>query len=197
MTTAGTNITKADTAPGILAQFQSQITDFVNAQSKWASDGTNPFYYNYPLGGYYVASDSWGGYVPLKAGQTVSTAPDAGSLPSADIVASQVDLALRNAAVALSNARQMHLQKYYYDPAFALILWADFGVVLGHLTDNFQMATPGSGLSAGTDVVASTVDTFVNTLDATLTAHRNSTVTFQEYWCHAACHSSHSSRNRR
>lgn len=200
MTAPDTRITKADTATGILAQFQSQVTDFVNAVSTWyTGGGTNNFLTNYPLGGYYISSTSFGGSAPLKAGQTVSSEPDASALTDAKVLASAVELALRNAVVSLSNARQFHLRKYYYDFSYALVLWADFGAQIGHLTDAYRIAIGSvpTGLTTDTPVDASSLDAYVTILDNTLSAHRGSTQDFNEYWCHSACHSSHSSRNRR
>lgn len=198
MTTANTTITKADTAPGILAQFQTNVTDVVNAASKWSTDSTDPFLGNYPLGGYYVSGTNFGGADPLAAGQTISSVPDAGSLPDARVVALEVENALRNACVTLSRARQINLQKYYYDAVFNLILWADFGVVLANLAAaQAGIGSFSTGLTTNTAVNAGSLDSYVTTLDGQLAAVRTSTAVYQEYWCHAACHASHSSRNRR
>lgn len=198
MAYAAYDVQKADTGlgTGVLEHFQTNVTNVINGYGKWATDGYNPFYSNYPLGGYYLYSDSWGGYTPLKAGQAVTSAPDTGSLPSAAIVLSELTMALRNASVALSNARQLHLTKYYYDQYYNAVLWADFGVALAHMTDNFRMGDPGGGIAGG-DVTAAGVNAFSTTLWNVLSAHRASTVGFVEYWCHSACHSNHSSRNRR
>lgn len=196
MTTANTNITKSDSAPGALAQFQTNIANGINAAGKWATDAYNPFYGNYPLPGYWLYSDSWGGYTPLKAGQEVSSQPNPWDLPSANIVLGELDWALRSASVALSNARQLHLVKYYYDQYYNAVLWADWGVVLGHMTDNFRMGDPGGSIGGG-DVTAAGIDNFVTWLGAVLGGHQANTVNFVEYWCHSACHSNHSSRNRR
>lgn len=196
-------ITKDD-APvdgsGILAQFQDQVTDLVNGLSTWyLSGGTNNFLSNYPLGGYYISSTNFGGSAPLKTGQSVSNEPEPSALTDAKVLASEVELALRNAVVALSNARQFHLRKYYYDSVYTLILWADFGTNVGHLTDTYRIALGSvpTGLTTNTPVDASSLDTYVNTLDTTLSTHRTTTVDFNEYWCHSACHASHASRNRR
>jgi hypothetical protein len=195
-------ITKDDTpvdGSGILAQFQSQVTDFVNAQSKWNLSGTNNFLGNFPLGGYALYSTNFGGSAPLKAGETISNAPDSTSLPNVKVLASEVETALRNAVVVLSNAREFHLRKYYYNSVWTPVLWADFGVQLGHLTDTYRLAlgSVSTGLATETPVDASDLDGYVTTLDGELTSHRTNTLDFNEYWCHSACHSSHSSRNRR
>jgi hypothetical protein len=207
MTTSNTLITKEDTPPGILAQFQTQVTDVVNGLSKWNIGGTNEFLYNAPVLSFAIDSTNFGGSAPLKAGSTVSTEPTASALSDVKVSAEDavfgVETVLRNAVVALSNARQHRLRKYYYNAVYTLILHADYGVQMGHLTDTYRIAlgsvptSPAPNVQLNSPVSASTLDAYVTTLDGILTAHRANTVDFNEYWCHSACHSSHSSRNRR
>lgn len=202
MTIAGTNITKSDSSPGVLQQFQTQVTNVINAAEKWSADGTDKFLSKVPIPGYSISTTNFGGVDPLKSGQTLTSQPDPGSLTTPTILASAIELALRNASVVLSNARKINLKKYYYNSAYAPVLWADYGVVMAHLSDAYRIAigsVPGSGgtVTSGANISATTLDAYVTTLNNTLQAHQNSTVQFTEYWCHSACHSSHSSRNRR
>jgi hypothetical protein len=201
MTTADTRITTADTAPGILAQFQTDITNLVNGLPTWYIGGTNNFLNNLPLGGYAISSTNFGLSAPLNAGPTVSTQPDASALTNANVLASQVEMVLRDATIALSNARQMQLIKYYYDAVFTPIQWYDSTVVTGILTDAYRIAVgfPAAGAPASdAPIDASSLDAYVTTLNTALMNHRTLTYNFNEYWCHAACHGScHGSRNRR
>ncbi len=201
MTIANTNVTKSDAAPGVLQQFQTQVTNFINATSKWSADGTDYFLSKAPITGYSINTTNFGGVDPLKSGQVLTSQPDPVTLSSADVIASAIETTLRVAAVTLSNARKINLTKYYYNTTYVPVLWHDYGVVMAHLSDAYRIALGSVPTSAavetGQNISAVALDTYVTTLDNTLQAHQNTVVAFTEYWCHSACHSSHSSRNRR
>lgn len=203
MTTANTNITKSDVAAGgVLAQFQANVTDVINNASKWNTTGTDYFLSKYPLAGYSLNSTNFGGVDPMKAGTYLTSQPDTTSLTTPNVLASAIEGALRNACVVLSNARKINLTKYYYNTAYTPVLWAAWAGQLAHLSDAYRIAlgsvpTSGGTVAAGANVSASTLDAYVTTLNNTLANHQNTVVSFVEYWCHSACHSSHSSRNRR
>lgn len=203
MTTANTNITKSDvTAGGILVQFQTNVGNVINNASKWNTTGTDYFLSKYPLAGYSLNTTNFGGVDPMKAGSFLSSQPDPTSLTTPTILASAIEGALRNACVALSNARKINLTKYYYDTAYSPVQWASWAGQLAHLSDVYRIAlgavpTSGGTVAAGANVSASALDAYVTTLNNTLTNHQNTVVNFEEFWCHSACHSSHSSRNRR
>lgn len=135
------------------------------------------------------------------SGLSVTNSPQTTDLPSADIVASTLETALRNATVELSNVRAFTLKKYYTTTS-GTTEYATFSAT-GNLTDAYRLAygsTPagaGYNIAAAQNVSASNLDSYVTALNNALTAHRGSTVTFNEYWCHSSCHSSHSSRTRR
>lgn len=135
------------------------------------------------------------------SGLSVTNSPQTTDLPAANIVASSLETALRNATVELSNVRAFTLKKYYTTTS-GTTEYATFSAT-GNLTDAYRLAygsTPaasGYSIGSGQNVSASNLDSYVTALNAALTAHRGSTVTFNEYWCHSSCHSSHSSRTRR
>lgn len=144
--------------------------------------------------------------IPIAApssgsGLSVTNSPQTTDLPAANIVASSLETALRNATVELSNVRTFTLKKYYTTTS-GTTEYATFSAT-GNLTDAYRLAygsTPagaGYSIAAGQNVSASNLDSYVAALGAALTVHRGSTVAFNEYWCHSSCHSSHSSRTRR
>jgi hypothetical protein len=47
-----------------------------------------------------------------------------------------------------------------------------------------------SGVDAGQLIVGGNVDQFVNNLSTAINNARNSTLTFEEFYCHSSCHSS-------
>jgi len=218
MTTANTDITRTstddNTGPstgkyGILTQFQATITAVVNGLSKIAADTTNPFFYNAPVAGVY-SSDDFGGVVPLSSGQSITPSPQTGDIPAGNIVASALVTLFQNTAVALSQVRTYSLVKWYntgvnvfqveYASTGHAVMggspWA--GIEYMNFLAAYQMAPPAivSGPNYP-NVDASDLDAVVASVFAALTAHANTTVLMNEYWCHTSCHASHSSRARR
>jgi hypothetical protein len=45
-------------------------------------------------------------------------------------------------------------------------------------------------VSASNTISAGGIDAFVSNLSSTIAGHRNSTLTFSEYYCHSSCHGS-------
>lgn len=135
-----------------------------------------------------------------STGIDVTYSPSTASL-AANIAATALETALRNATAELSNYRAFTLTKRYSTDAGTYV-WASFSAY-GNLTDAYRIATGsiplGSpyGVAAGQQVNAANLDNYVAALGSVLSSHSVSSVAFNEYWCHSSCHSSHSSRTRR
>lgn len=191
MTTPNTDLTRNDVA----SAFKTQITDVVNALSKWHS-GSNPGGANAPLSG------SVSSYSPapltssLLASTTVTTSPTAAELVVGDASLAAVNTLLRNTAIVCSRARMVRLMKYYNNTNAGTNSLLYDQTNLAHLNSTYQLSSLAPTLAAG-DASASAFDTFITNLQTAVTNHRNTTLTFTEQWCHSSCHSSHSSRGRR
>lgn len=276
-TQPGTNITKLDQTD----DFKTLITDVINALPKTAQDsalgtniGQNPFQSGAPVPGFAFNSSNYGATPPLTAGQTVTTAPQASSVPGANVAASALITLFQNTATTLSRVRRYTMQKTIFgavSPSLSLgfpanVVGVNVGgntftvagnFISGAAAANFQSGTTftitGNSLSAanktytvvgkalsglntditvspgtipagtGTNgqaqpdryahltstyqttptvslsgnITATGLDAVVNTVNAAIAAHRNTTVNFTETWCHSSCHSNHSSRGRR
>jgi hypothetical protein len=192
--TAGTDITRA----GIVDDFYNAITLPVNSAAKWHS-GSNP-------GGVIqsgiVAGSTVTNYTPsslqsnLLSGTTVSTSPTAGELAVGDASLGAVNTLLRNTAQVLSRSRNVRLMKYY-GTSYGVATLAYDATNLAHMSSSWQIAIGSVPSLGGGEVTASAFNTFITNLTNTVTAHRNTTLTFTELWCHSNCHSNHSSRSRR
>ena len=174
------NINRSD----VVAYFQAQITNPINAAGKWAAD-------NDPS----AAASSYSGngrlLYQMDAGQVLTYSPD-GDIPVGNISVSTLSSVLKNAATVLSRARMVHLVKasypytsYFYD-----------ATVLAHMTAAYQTGMATADLAGG-DVSWTEVVNFITSLQSEVTAWQNTTLTFAEYYCHSSCHTNHSSRGRR
>jgi hypothetical protein len=99
----------------------------------------------------------------------------------------------------LSKCRNTQLRKFYLDnnsptPAPGDLLYNVTNPA--HLVPIYGLSTTGVTNPSG-NLSASGFNTFVTQLQTAVTNHRNTVVTFDEYWCHNSCHSNHSSRSRR
>lgn len=166
---------------------QQLMRDPINALGKWASD-------NDPTGA--ASSYSPGPLTPnMLPGQTVSSSPLGSEITSTtDIIRTEVCNVLRNAAVILSRCRNVRLVKtsYPYSSNFFDVTQAT------HMNAAYQISSGSlpADVPAG-DISYATLTAFVDSINTIVTNHRNTTLTFVEYYCHSNCHSNHSSRGRR
>lgn len=135
----------------------------------------------------------------LLAGNTVTSSPAASDLTLGNISLSAVQTLLENTARVLSRARRVRLIKRYRATlsGYTPLTTAYDETEVAHLSSAYQLASTGVTPLASGNLDASNFNTFVDQLEAAVTAHRNSTLTFTETWCHSSCHSNHSSRGRR
>jgi hypothetical protein len=189
MTTPNTDITAASA----VSNFQTLIRDPVNNISgKWTSS-------SHPGGvaitGYPTLSSATPSTLAsaLLAGDQITTAPIASSIPAGDLNLATFRNILLNAASVLGQCRYATLNKYYGSGAS----WIFYNTQsnYAHLNSSYALAISTPYTSG--DVSASVLDNYVLTLQTAVTNWRNTTVTFAEYWCHSNCHSNHSSRGRR
>ena len=177
----------------ITTKFRTEITDIINATGKWHAT-------SWPSGAP-SSGGTRGSVTPgvlgdnLLPGETVTTAPLDTDIPFGDISLSQFILQLRTAASILSRCRNVRLIKMYQTGSTNA---TEYDVTApAHMSSAWEKAAGTFSSIPGGDVSASAVLTFINTLNAEISAHRNSVVTFTENWCHSNCHNNHSSRNRR
>jgi hypothetical protein len=171
MTTAGDNITKAN----IVASMESIRTTY-NAGIVWHS-GNQPFQNNITGG-----NDS--GY---------ATGSFSSDISDTNVTASTIVANFRGYATLLSRIRSVRLKKWYqiqgdvraqldYDQTNITNLNADYAA---------NMSAVGSSIpSSGTNVDASDLDDFVNSLGTAINNHRTDTVLIEEFYCHSNCHGS-------
>lgn len=185
-----TNATRADAT----ATFRTQITDPVNAISKWHATN-NPAGANVPLGGLSSASPALLSAVLLNT-NVVTNSPTTAEFTFSTLSTSALGTLFQNAAIVLSRARNVRLVKYYSDTNSGTNNIFFDQTAVSHLNSAYQLSSTGVTTPTGT-VSASAFNTFVSQLQTAVTNHRNATLTFTEQWCHSSCHSSHSSRGRR
>jgi len=171
MTTAGDNITKAN----IVASMES-IRNTYNAGIVWHS-GNQPFQTDITGG-----NDS--GY---------ATGSFSSDISDANVTASTIVANFRGYANLLSRIRSVQLKKWYQiqgnvraqlnsDETNITNLKADYAA---------DMSATGSSIpSSGTNVDASDLDDFVNSLSTAINNHRTNTVLIEEFYCHSNCHGS-------
>lgn len=197
----GTNVIRSEATD----TFNSQVTDVVNAISKWASDTSGQLAVPAPLPGIpggWTQTNTPSSYSPsaltplMLPGQQVasSAAVSAGLTPGPASYTVLLNL-LTNTSLTLSRCRLVNLKKYYQDDNSSNLLL--FNVTNpAHMISLYQSSSLGVGFASG-DIDASLFNSWVSNLSAAITAHRNTTLFFTEQWCHTSCHSSHSSRGRR
>jgi hypothetical protein len=171
MTTAGDNITKAN----IVASMES-IRNTYNAGIVWHS-GNQPF-----------QTDITGGNASGYATGSFSS-----DISDANVTASTIVANFRGYANLLSRIRSVQLKKWYQiqgnvraqlnsDETNITNLKADYAA---------DMSTTGSSVpSSETNVDASDLDDFVNSLSTAINNHRTNTVLIEEFYCHSNCHGS-------
>lgn len=196
-----TNIIRSE----VTDTFNSQVTDVVNAISKWSTSTTAQNAAPAPLPGIpggWTQTNTVSSYSPaslnseMLAGSTVYPAASViAGLPLGNASYTVLGNLLINTSLVLSRCRNVNLKKYYQDDNSSNLLL--FNVTNpAHMASLYQSSSLGVGFGGG-DIDASSFNTFVSQLSAAVTAHRNTTLFFTEQWCHTSCHSSHSSRGRR
>lgn len=183
------NINKVE----VTTRFRTDVTNIINGYSKWHST-------NWPS-----SAPSSGGTrqsaTPgvlgdnLLPGAVVTTKPLDTDIPYGDVNLGQFVLQLRTAASILSRCRNVRLIKNFKTGSTNNTEYDQTS--LAHMTATWEKAVGTFSNLASGDVSPSAVLAFIAALDAEIAAHRSSTVTFTENWCHSNCHSNHSARNRR
>lgn len=185
MTTAGDNITKAN----IVASMES-IRDTYNTDIVWYSgttttivDGVETTTNNHPF-----QTDITGGGNTGHATGSLSS-----DISDANITASTLVANFRGYATLLSRIRIVNLKKWYqnggdvrsalqYDETEITNLNADYAA---------DMSAVGSSIPLSeSNVDASDLDDFVNSLSTAINNHRTDTVLIEEFYCHSNCHGS-------
>jgi len=173
MTTAGTNITKANITASMEA-LKSFNNDIV-----WHS-GNQPF-----------QTDITGGDATGYATQTY-----ADEISDTNVTASTITLNFIAYARLLSRIRSVQLKKWYQnqgDPRSSLQF---DGTEITNLNTNYDAVAAGVSLNGTTPpasegtISASELDAFVNSLSEAITANRTNTVLIEEFYCHSNCHGS-------
>lgn len=189
----GSTITKAN----MISDFNTLVISARNSAVIWAlgegawggGSSGDPFYPNNSIGTYVSGSGD-----PLGA-RTASSAVT-GSLSSV-IGATNIYNTFVSTANAATNIRTVRLIKYYNTDGTYNIAW-DYTRVGSMNSTYLTGVSTSSNPTAGALITAAGLDNFVASIVNSMTSIRNTTVTFQEFYCHTSCHSScHSSRGRR
>lgn len=189
MTTAGNNITKAN----IVSSFKT-MRDTYNTGIVWHS-GNHPFNPN--------AENTYNGVVNdrVNPASGPSTGYATGSIENnindANVTAATIVNQFRNHASALSRIRRARLIRYFSttfprnDRAQSRV---DFDQTqMTSLDSKYATSMNNVGVAnvaTGQLISGSNINQFVNNLSTAINNARNSTLTFQEFYCHSSCHSS-------
>jgi hypothetical protein len=193
MTTAGTNITKAN-----IVQSFKDMRDTYNTGIVWHATNS-PFTPAQP--------NTYNGVV----NETINPAggPSAGypfasgtglienNIPDSVVTASTIVTEFRNMSAALSRIRKARLIKYYSTtfPADARaesrVDFDQTNVTSMDAKYATSMDSVGvANVSSGQLISGSNINQFVTNLSTAINNARNNTLTFKEYYCHSSCHSS-------
>lgn len=189
MTTAGTNITKAN----IVSSFKT-MRDTYNTGIVWHS-GNSPFTPS--------AENTYNGVNNDRANPASGTSAGfatgniENNISDANITASTIVNQFREYATALSRIRNARLIKYY-SSSFPANIRAGLSVTsdstqIASLDAKFATAMAGVGVAdvASNQLISgANINQFVNNLSASINTARTSTLTFEEFYCHSSCHSS-------
>lgn len=189
MTTAGTNITKAN----IVSSFKT-MRDTYNAGITWHS-AFSPFTPS--------AENTYNGVNNDRANPASGTSAGfatgniENNISDANITASTIVNQFREYATALSRIRNARLIKYY-STTFPTNIRAGLSVSydqtqMASLDAKFATSMAGVGVAnVATNqlILGSNINQFVNNLEVSIYTARNSTLTFEEFYCHSSCHSS-------
>lgn len=169
MTTAGTNITKAN----IVASMEA-VRNAYNSGIVWHS-GNQPFQNN-------ITGGDSSGYSLESFSSAIS---------DTNVTASTIVNNFRQYASLLSRIRLVRLLKWFQiqgDPRARL----DFDQTnMTNLDGNYAAGMGGSNVpSTGVLISGSELQAFVDSLSAAINSNRNNTVTIEEFYCHSNCHGS-------
>jgi hypothetical protein len=161
----------------------------------------NPFHPNNSQGTYVSSISSAN---PLTA-TTNTAALDTASLPGTQISATTIYNAFVGRAQVASAIRTVRLIKFFNRTGFDSNngygnVWdySRVGAMSTAYQSTYSTADFPTRPTANQQIVASTLDTFVNRIVTLVTTNANTVTTFNEYYCHSSCHSScHLSRGRR
>ena len=149
-----------------------------------------------PFGGQGSGTYTSNDYSGVSPAQGSSSGESTGDLASAisdtDIVASTIVSQFKTYSEALSRIRKCRLIRHYNNNGTDEIQYDQTEVTSTGRSD-FQASMSGvssTGISSGETITASAIDTFVGNLSTAIDANRNSTLTFNEYYCHSSCHGS-------
>lgn len=180
MTTSGVDISKTN----IFERFTT-MRNTVNGSVVWYN-GSHPFNTG--------ASNDYGSNLPAQGSQSGEATGNLGQAALVNdslITASTIVNQYRAFSVLLSRIRRCRLVRHYNDNGSDVIQF-DETQVTSTGRDDFSRGNfndVGTSIASQSVVTASTIDSFVVDLENTLTSHRNSTLTFNEYYCHSSCHS--------
>lgn len=189
MTTAGNNITKAN----IVSSFKT-MRDTYNTGIVWHSSSHpfNPGAENTYNG---VNNDRTN---PASGPSTgFATGNIENNITDANVTAATIVNQFRNHASALSRIRRARLIRYF-STSFPRNIRAGLSVTFDQtqitsLDGKYATSMNNVGVAnVATNqlIVGANINQFVNNLSAAINTARNSTLTFQEFYCHSSCHSS-------
>lgn len=192
MTTAGTNITKAN----IVSSFKTMRDTYnTNIDVVWHS-GNSPFTPS--------VENTYNGIDNVRTNPASGTTSGFAlgdledNITDATVTASTIVNQFREYATALSRIRNARLVKYYATNSAAG--YSRGG--LSTLSDVTQVASLGSEYAVSMNSVSvanvsqnqlisgANINQFVTNLSNAINQARNNTVLFQEFYCHSSCHSS-------
>lgn len=170
MTTAGTNITKAN----IVASMEA-VRNAYNVGIVWHS-GNHPFQQNNVTGG-------------DASGYALESFSDA--ISDTNVTASTIVNNFRQYASLLSRIRIVRLLRWYQiqdNPRASL----EFDQTnMTNLNGNYAANIIGTNVPATSVLISgANLEAFVASLSSAINSNRNSTVTIEEFYCHSNCHGS-------
>jgi hypothetical protein len=167
MTTAGTNITKAN----IVAQIKTLAS--YNNGIVWGSDN-NPF----------SQGDATGGSTSGYAYGDVAT------IPEDAVLATRIGANFRAYAYLLSKIRSVRLLKWYQIQGDTRAQLDYDNTQMTNSAYGTPMDNVGTSPNIGDTISAANLDAFVSALSDQINSTRGSTVTVEEFYCHSNCHGS-------
>jgi hypothetical protein len=189
MTTAGTNITKAN----IVSSFKT-MRDSYNTGIVWHSS-TSPFTPSQENTYNGVVNDRDNPASGTSSGYALGDLEN--NISDANVTASTIVNEFRGYASALSRIRKARLIKYY-STTFPADARAESRVdydqtEVASLAEKYATSMNDVGVanvSSAQLISGANINQFVTNLSDAINAARNNTLTFKEYYCHSSCHSS-------
>jgi hypothetical protein len=168
MTTAGSNITKANITASM------ETLKYYNSGIVWHS-GNQPF-----------QTDITGGDASGYATQSY-----ANDISDTNVIANTIYTNFTNYAKLLSRIRNVRLLKWYQIQGEPRAQLNSDETQITNLNSNYETIF---GLdwkpNANTTIVASDLDNFVNYLSSGISSNRAGGITIEEFYCHSNCHGS-------